>query len=66
VALEYDLLVHKNLLERRGDNYKLVWKSIKLPFKKTSPIVIISPICFYLNNMENCNNDRSTEAQLKK
>jgi hypothetical protein len=32
---------------------------------KTSPILIFSPICFYINRVENRNNDRLPKTYLK-
>jgi hypothetical protein len=54
VALEYALLVHRNLLEYTVVKamLKYNWRVLNLILKK-SLISIISPICFQLNRGEN-------------
>jgi hypothetical protein len=42
---------------------KLYWSVLTVIFK-TSPKIIIRPVCYHLNRLENCNKDSSMETNL--
>ncbi len=55
------VLIHINLLECRRDHNE----EYKIAIFNSSPIIIISPIYFYLQHVENCKKGRSTETHFK-
>jgi hypothetical protein len=63
-ALEYGLLVYKNLLECRWDHFEIVLESVKLRFGTISNNCC-SPIWFHFNHVKNFNKDIKIETHFK-